>query len=74
MRAQAGRTGKIFCRSQDTGLREAPKSFCRFPTKVKSLWPNARLLIASHSPNTLLETGLHMCPPEKSQGMDRLYG
>jgi hypothetical protein len=35
--------------------------------KVNSLWPNPQLLIALHSPNALLETGLRMCPPEKSQ-------
>jgi hypothetical protein len=36
-------------------------------TKVNPLWPNPRLLIALHSPYALLETGLRMCPPEKSQ-------
>jgi hypothetical protein len=35
--------------------------------KVNSLWPNPQLLIALHSPNALLETGLRMCLPEKSQ-------
>jgi len=36
--------------------------------KVNSLWPNPRLLIALHSPNSLLETGLRMCPREKEPG------
>jgi hypothetical protein len=36
-------------------------------TKVKSLWPNPWHVIALHSPNALRETGLSMCPPEKSQ-------
>ena len=35
--------------------------------KVNSSWPNRRLVIALHSPNPLLETGLRVCPPEKSQ-------
>jgi hypothetical protein len=35
--------------------------------KVNPLWPNPRLVIALHSPNALLETGLRVCPPEKSQ-------
>jgi hypothetical protein len=37
------------------------------PTKVNSLWPNPQLLIALHSPNALLETGLRIRLPEKSQ-------
>jgi hypothetical protein len=37
-------------------------------TKVNPLWPNPGVVIALPSPNALLETGLRMCPPEKSQG------
>jgi hypothetical protein len=33
--------------------------------KVNSLGPKSPLLIAFHSPNAMLETGLRMCPPEK---------
>jgi hypothetical protein len=36
-------------------------------TKVNTRWPNPSLMIALHSPNSLLETGLHMCPAEKSR-------
>jgi len=35
--------------------------------KVNSLRLNPRSLIALHSPSALLETGLRMCLPEKSQ-------
>jgi hypothetical protein len=42
------------------------------PTQVNSLWPNLRLLIALYSPNTLQETGLRMCLPEKSQDRYRI--
>jgi hypothetical protein len=35
--------------------------------KVNSSWPNGRLVIALHSPNAFLETGLRVCPPEKSR-------
>jgi hypothetical protein len=43
-----------------------------FPSadKVNSLWPNPQLLIALHSPNAPLETGLRRCLPEKSQDTD----
>jgi hypothetical protein len=34
------------------------KAGFKLTTKVKSLWPNARPLIALHSPSALLETGL----------------
>jgi len=40
--------------------------------KSTSLWLNPRVVIALHSPSALLETGLHMCPPEKSQDKGRL--
>ena len=33
--------------------------------KVKSLSPNHRFVIASHSPDGVVETGLLLCPPEK---------
>jgi hypothetical protein len=35
--------------------------------EVNSLWPNPGLKIAMHSPKALIETGLHMCPPEKTR-------
>jgi hypothetical protein len=35
--------------------------------KVNSLGSNPRLVIALHSPNALLETGLRICLPEKSR-------
>jgi hypothetical protein len=55
------------------GLRgEAPESLSRMPTKVNSLRLNPRLLIALHSPSALCETGLRMCPSEKSQDGARL--
>jgi hypothetical protein len=41
--------------------------------KVNSLWPNPQLLIALHSSNALLETGLRMSLPEKSQDTDRWF-
>ncbi len=34
-------------------------------TKVKSLSPNHRIVIALYSPGGVVETGLPMCPPEK---------
>ena len=40
--------------------------------KVNSTWLNLRSLIALHSPNALVETGLCMCRPEKSKRSDRL--
>ena len=49
-----------------------PNSGFKVPVRVNSLWPNPRLLIALHSPNARLETGLRMCPLEKSQGTDRI--
>jgi hypothetical protein len=56
----------------ETGLWEAPNSVSKALTEVNSLGPNPRLVIALHSPNALLETGLRMCPPEKSRNSDRL--
>jgi hypothetical protein len=40
--------------------------------KVNSLGPKFQLLIAFHSPDAPLGTGLRMCLPEKSQGNDRI--
>ena len=39
-------------------------------TKVNSLLPNTRFVIAFHSPDALPETGLRMYLPEKSQDND----
>jgi len=36
-----------------------------YPPPVKSLSPNHRFVIALHSPDGVLETGLRVCPPEK---------
>src|ERR1700728_247997 len=53
---------------EDVGGQSAigsyPEMGCR--QKVNSLWLNLRLLIVLHSPYAPLETGLHICPPEKS--------
>jgi hypothetical protein len=49
-----------------------PKSVSKVLTKVNSLTPNLRLVIALRSPNALLEAGLRMCLPEKSQDRDRI--
>jgi hypothetical protein len=38
--------------------------------KVNSVWLNARLMIAFHSPYVLPETGLRVCGPEKSRDND----
>ena len=38
---------------------------CPIADKVKSLWPNYRLVIALHSPSGIGETGLRVCPAEK---------
>ena len=46
------------------------KAVFTFRTKVNSRSPNPQLLIALHSPNGLRETGLRMCPPEKSRDSD----
>ena len=45
---------------------------CKALTTVNSLESNLWLVIAFHSPNALLETGLRMCPPEKGRDSDRL--
>jgi hypothetical protein len=45
----------------------APNAVSRVRTKVNRLWPNSPLVIALHSPDAHLETGLRMCPPEKSR-------
>ena len=46
---------------------EAPNSVSKALAKVNSLGSNPQLMIALHSPNALLKTGLRMCPPEKSR-------
>src|ERR1022692_2624293 len=51
----------------ETGLWEAPNSDPQMPTKSTRYGRIPQLLIALHSPNGLLETGLRVCPPEKSQ-------
>jgi hypothetical protein len=43
--------------SAERGLQRADKS--------QLTMPKSRFLIALHSPNALLETGLRICPPEK---------
>jgi hypothetical protein len=51
-------------------LWEAQESLSKMLTKVNSQWPNPRRVIALHSPDALLETGLRMCPAEKSWRSD----
>jgi len=46
---------------------EPPTRFSKVLAKVNSRWPTRRSLIALHSPNARIETGLRLCPPEKSQ-------
>jgi hypothetical protein len=53
-------------------LWQAPNSVSKALRKVNSLWPNPRFVIALHSPNALLETGLLMCPSEKNWDSDDL--
>src|ERR1019366_3478433 len=50
-----------------TSLWEAPNSVSKGADKVNSLWPNLRLVIALHSPDAVLETGLRRRLPEKSR-------
>ena len=54
------------------GRKLSAKRVSKVSTKVNPLWPNPRLVIALHSPNALLETGLRMCPPEKDLDIDPL--
>jgi hypothetical protein len=56
----------------ETGLWKAPNFGFQGTDESQLAMAESRLLIALHSPNALLETGLRMCPPEKSQGGDRL--
>jgi hypothetical protein len=49
-------------------LRVIGKTEFPNPEEVKALSPRHRLTIALHSPEGIAETGLHMCPPEKSVG------
>jgi len=55
------------------GLLGSAQSGFTTLAKVNSLSPNPQLLIALHSPNRLRETGLRMCPPEKSRDSDALH-
>jgi predicted small integral membrane protein len=48
----------------------ALRALANLLSKVNSLSPNPRILIALYSPNALRETGLHMCPPEKRRDSD----
>jgi hypothetical protein len=47
--------------------RLLPTLVSKVLAKVNSWGPNRRLVIALHLPNALLETGLRVCPSEKSQ-------
>jgi hypothetical protein len=58
----------------DKRLWETQTSVSKVLTRVNSVWPNPRLLIALHSPYALLETGLRMCGPEKSRDGDPFRG
>jgi hypothetical protein len=49
------------------GLRESAELDFKALTKVNSLWPNPRLVIALHSPYAFDETGLPICIPERTQ-------
>src|SRR5258706_13820229 len=56
-------------------LPEPACAICNKPLQtleVNSLGSNPWHVIAFHSPNALLETGLRMCPPEKGRDSDRL--
>ena len=53
-------------KDRQTGLWEALNSTSKALTKVNSLRSNLRPVTALHSPRALRETGLLMCPPEKS--------
>jgi hypothetical protein len=48
----------------DAELCVEPQLFSR-ADEVKSLSPHHRFLVALHSPNGVLETGLRVCPSEK---------
>jgi hypothetical protein len=52
-------------RSRKATMRNAEPNFPDME-KVNSLGPKSPLLIAFHSPDAPIETGLRMCPPEKS--------
>jgi hypothetical protein len=51
----------------ETRLWETSTSVNKALTKVNSLGPNPKPLIALYSPSALPETGLRMCLPEKSR-------
>jgi hypothetical protein len=59
----------LFTVGQKKGSSEVPKPVSMMPTEVNSLCMNLRLLIAFHSLYALLETGLRVCPPEKSRAV-----
>ena len=71
--ALASSESLLFTGWPEKGLWEVPKPVSMMPTEVNSLCTNPRLLIAFHSPYALLETGLRMCPPEKSRDSDALH-
>src|SRR5271155_3075830 len=54
------------------GSSQAPNPVLKVLTKVNPRWLDCRLVIALHSPNASLETGLRMYPPEKSPDSDPL--
>jgi hypothetical protein len=51
----------------ETGFWDALNSVSKALTKVNSLGPNPRIVIALRSPNALAETGLPICLAEKCQ-------
>jgi hypothetical protein len=54
-------------RNDKRAYGKAPNSVSEGADKVNSLWPNLRLLIALHSPDAVLETGLRRRLREKSR-------
>jgi hypothetical protein len=58
-----GQTGNY----PETGLWEALNSVSKALTRVNSLGPNPRIVIALRSPSALAETGLPLCLAEKCQ-------
>jgi hypothetical protein len=51
--------------SPDRYLKKTATDRILLKAKVKSLSPNHRFVIALHSPDGVVETGLRLCPPEK---------
>ena len=56
----------------ETGLWETSTSFSKALPEVNSRCPKPGILIALHSPYAILETGLRICHPEKSQPVDAI--